>query len=479
MKDGAAATSSSTLTITIHGANDNPVAVADTNAGDPVVEAGVNPGNTPFPGDGSAAGNVLANDTDPDTGETATLAVSAVNGVGANVGNAVVGTYGSVTINATGGYSYTLDNTDGDTNALTQGQAVSDVFSYTVVDAFGATSTANLTIDITGTNDGPVAANDNWVLSDTAIATGIITPFWFTHNDTDPDGNPVFVSAVSSLPAGLTANFSGGQLVDITGTAAAGSYVINYTLSDGSATDTNNTVSLTVLDTTVGNNQGIVLNGNDFSYVDLQAGNDSITGDLTLVGNAGIDIFIGAAGNDGLSGGGGSDRLTGAAGNDVLTGGEGADSLSGGADNDTFAWSSILEFGDLVIDFVSSNPGVENDTFRFDAGPAEISLGDNDNAVENFEAGTIADTDDGTSHEVVVVTDNDIDGIGDLGVQGTIDLYNGIGTGALFVFDVGSEAQVWYDGNPSAAGGATLVATLTGITDITGTTFTSSDFVFV
>jgi len=77
------------------------------------------------------------------------------------------------------------------------------------------------------------------------------------------------------------------------------------------------------------------------------------------------------------------------------------------------------------------------------------------------------------------VTDDNIDGVGDLGVQGTIDLYNGIGTGALFVFDVGSEAQVWYDGNPSAAGGATLVATLTSITDITNTTFTATDFVFV
>ena len=481
MKDGAGSTSSSTLTITIHGANDNPVAVADTNAGDPVVESGVNPGNTPFPGDGSAAGNVLANDTDPDTGETATLAVSAVNGVGGNVGNAVVGTYGSVTINATGGYSYTLNNADGDTNALTQGQAVSDVFSYTIVDAFGATSTANLTIDITGTNDGPVAANDNWVLSDTAIAAGIITPFWFTHNDTDPDGNPVFVSAVSSLPAGLTANFSGGQLVDITGTAAAGNYVINYTLSDGSATDTNNTVSLTVLDTTVGNNQGIVLNGNDFSYVDLQAGNDSITGDLILVGNAGIDIFIGGDGNENaLSGGGGADSLSGGNDNDVLFGGEGTDALTGGLGNDAFAWSSILEFGDLVTDFVSNAAG-NNDNLRFDVGATgtQIPVGDNDTTVENFEAGTIAATDDGTSHEVVVVTDDNIDGVGDLGVQGTINLYNGIGTGALFVFDVGSEAQVWYDGNPSAAGGATLVATLTSITDITNTTFTATDFVFV
>jgi hypothetical protein len=31
-------------------------------------------------------------------------------------------------------------------------------------------------------------------------------------------------------------------------------------------------------------------------------------------------------------------------------------------------------------------------------------------------------TDDGASHEVVVVTGDDIDGVGDLGIQGTINL---------------------------------------------------------
>ena len=66
------------VTITITGANDAPVAVADSNAGDAVVESGVNPGDTPFAGDPSATGNVLTNDTDVDTGDSKT--VTAVNG---------------------------------------------------------------------------------------------------------------------------------------------------------------------------------------------------------------------------------------------------------------------------------------------------------------------------------------------------------------------------------------------------------------
>ena len=81
------------------------------------------------------------------------LTVAAVSGLANMVGNAVTGKYGSVTINSNGSYTYTLDNTEPDTQALTQGAIVTDVFSYTVTDEHGATSTANLTITITGTKD--------------------------------------------------------------------------------------------------------------------------------------------------------------------------------------------------------------------------------------------------------------------------------------------------------------------------------------
>src|SRR5207237_58296 len=76
--DANGATSSTSLTITITGTNDAPVANADVNGADLVTESGVNPGNTPFAGDPSATGNVLTNDTDVDTGDT--KAVSAVDG---------------------------------------------------------------------------------------------------------------------------------------------------------------------------------------------------------------------------------------------------------------------------------------------------------------------------------------------------------------------------------------------------------------
>ena len=104
---------------------------------DAVTESGVNPGNDPFAGDPSATGNVLSNDTDVDAG--AVLKVSQVNGDGTKVGVSVTGTYGSVTIADDGSWTYTLDNADPDTNKLAQGQAATDVFTYTVTDEHGAT----------------------------------------------------------------------------------------------------------------------------------------------------------------------------------------------------------------------------------------------------------------------------------------------------------------------------------------------------
>ncbi|WP_352553776.1 VCBS domain-containing protein, partial [Mesorhizobium australicum] len=140
-----------------------PVGVDDATG---VREAGVGPGNTPFSGVSTGAGNVLANDTDSDDGQ-ASLVVSAVrtgtesgSGTVGTVGSALVGTYGSLTLNANGTYTYNLNNSDVDTNALANGVTVTEVFTYTVRDPHGLTDTAQLTITITGTNDAPIAVAD-------------------------------------------------------------------------------------------------------------------------------------------------------------------------------------------------------------------------------------------------------------------------------------------------------------------------------
>ncbi len=107
-------------------------------------------------------GNVLTNDTDPDSsanGETKTVSGVVAGTAGSAVGNvasSVNGTYGSITIAANGSYTYTVDNSNATVQALrTNGQTILDVFTYTMTDAAGATSTTQIAVTIQGANDAP------------------------------------------------------------------------------------------------------------------------------------------------------------------------------------------------------------------------------------------------------------------------------------------------------------------------------------
>ncbi len=83
MSDDQGAAVSTTLTITVTGSNDTPIATADTNTIDK---------------DGiliiDASNGVLSNDIGLDSG--ATLTVTAVNGVTGNVGNLITLASGSI-----------------------------------------------------------------------------------------------------------------------------------------------------------------------------------------------------------------------------------------------------------------------------------------------------------------------------------------------------------------------------------------------
>ena len=69
--------------------------------------------------------------------------------------------YGRLTLNADGSYQYVVDNTNAAVQALrTSGKTLTEMFTYTMSDAAGATDLAQLTITIQGANDTPVANPD-------------------------------------------------------------------------------------------------------------------------------------------------------------------------------------------------------------------------------------------------------------------------------------------------------------------------------
>ena len=90
-----------------------------------------------------AAHGVLANDTDPIAGDT--LHVSAVNGQAFNNTITVAGTFGTLTLNANGSYTYSAPGSD----VLPASGVAQDVFTYMASTGQGGTATSTLTVNVT------------------------------------------------------------------------------------------------------------------------------------------------------------------------------------------------------------------------------------------------------------------------------------------------------------------------------------------
>ena len=227
--DGHGATSTATASVQVRGVSDAnntpPVAVDDTNAGDPVYDQGFIPPNFFFFFDPFASGNVLANDTDADPG--AVLSVVAVNGDPNGVGTLLQGTFGTLQLNSDGFWTYNLHDFDADTNALAVGETGYDSFTYLASDQHGATASATLKVAITGSNDVPTAsAAIGAVTEDTSpVATGQLTGF-------DPDHGATLHWSQNFAPT-FSADYQ--FRIDNFSLTRNGSVIFNDGFSDGIA----------------------------------------------------------------------------------------------------------------------------------------------------------------------------------------------------------------------------------------------------
>ena len=218
--DNHGGVSSSTLTVTVTGTDNAPVAVADV--------AAVKEDTPPNP----VSGNLLANDTDVDSTDTHT--VSAVTG-GSDNGTTItkVGTYGTLVVTkATGAYTYTLANGQANVQALADGQQVTDVFTYTNSDNHGGVSSSTLTVTVTGTNDAPVAVADVAAVKEDTPPNPVSGNL--LANDPDVDSNDTHtVSAVTGGSDNGTTITTVGTYGTLVITKATGAYT--YTLANGQA----------------------------------------------------------------------------------------------------------------------------------------------------------------------------------------------------------------------------------------------------
>jgi Ca2+-binding RTX toxin-like protein len=152
---------------------------------------------------------------------------------------------------------------------------------------------------------------------------------------------------------------------------------------------------------------------------------DNQQGVEAIAGSNFDDVLRGDSLANKLTGRGGADLLAGGDGNDVLFGGAGKDSLSGGRGNDRFDYLALSDGGDTIREF--QNITGNNDTLRFD-GDVFGGLAKGALVAKFFVANTA-------------------------GVATTLDQH--------FVYETDT-GILRYDANGSAAGGVTVIATLTG-----------------
>ena len=223
VNDGDADSASSyTMTINVTATNDNPVADNETNT--------ATEGTTTTVTDGTS--DILYGDTDTegDTLEISGIRTGTESGSGTfgAIATALTGTYGSLTVNSDGTYSYTPND------VLGSGETGIDYFTYTVSDGNGGTDTGQLTITVTGANDAPVGVNDSNTIDIAATSTLTVTNDSekdVLTNDTDPDSNDT--SIVTEIRTGST---EGAGTAGTLGEALIGTYGSLIMNSNGSYT---------------------------------------------------------------------------------------------------------------------------------------------------------------------------------------------------------------------------------------------------
>jgi DNA-binding beta-propeller fold protein YncE len=217
VRDAAGAKSANTATVNlmVKPPNTAPTAVPDTAAASEDVPRTF------------TAGELVANDTDPDKPYGDTLKI---NSVGAAVN-------GTVKLNGDGTVTFTPD-------ANYHGTAS---FIYRVKDTTGAksTNTAKVTLTISAVNDAPTAVADLATLTQNTPRT--FTAIELVGNDTDPDGDVLKVNSVGAAVHGIAKLNSDGTVTFTPNAGYTGAASFIYRVKDTAGAKSTNTAKVTLM----------------------------------------------------------------------------------------------------------------------------------------------------------------------------------------------------------------------------------------
>ncbi len=293
VSDGAL-TDTGTLTITVGAVNDAPVAVDDSGSVNENATLNVNVMN-------GVIQNAATGDSDLD-GDTLTVTeirtgTESGSGTAGTVGSALIGTYGTLTLDGDGSYSYVADQSAAD--ALGQGETGTDIYTYTVNDGNGGTDTAELVITINGTNDAPVASAG----AATTLEDNSYTFTTADFNFSDVDGDTLDSVRIESLPVDGTLYLNGTEITSLPGGGLeisatdilAGGLVFTPDLNESGSDDYSSSGT---------GDQFTDYAGFDYSVSDgsLWSGSTTMTVDVTPVADAPtltLDDSLGSSGSPG------------------------------------------------------------------------------------------------------------------------------------------------------------------------------------
>jgi len=251
--DGDGLFDTATVTFTINGLNDAPIATDNDREVQENTTAPLN-GNLISADETLPGDPVNGVDSDP---EGTTLRVIELASNGNTVGNvlpinSIDGQYGTLLWSGDGNYNFLLDNTNPTVNALAIGETLTETFDYTITDEDGGTDTATLTITIDGANDAPIPVDPTdpngpadpnaYIPEQTGIDGTPITDIDLTPFFDDPDNGDTLTLTIdpNDLPDGLTfdgTNISGTPGPDVSQNGdpgTPGTYTIPVTATDPS-----------------------------------------------------------------------------------------------------------------------------------------------------------------------------------------------------------------------------------------------------
>ncbi|NOH82094.1 VWA domain-containing protein, partial [Vibrio sp. RE86] len=312
--------------------------------------------------------------------------------------------------------------------------------SYTVVDAYGSTDTASVTVTIEANSSIDNEIHNYGGINDSLYLSGLIPSISVQNgsivnlNGTNYGfGQWVYPAAFGS---DLVFTYGGNDHVE----GGLGSDVI-YLGDSGSesATSTNLNIAANLISTDDlsyvyrATYHGVSVDDGDLAFTasawaDVAQG---AQGDDVIFGEAGIDLIFGGSGNDYLDGGSEHDFIRGGSGNDVIIGGEGDDHIRGDGGNDIligglgndiltgddgadlFQWLDMDTANDTVTDFDSS----EGDRLDLTQLFGDMQQDDIEDLLSNLSSGsstagdytvTVADETDGAQLTVSNSSTNEV-----------------------------------------------------------------------